>query len=158
SFSDPGRDVVTARISWGDGTTSQGVVTTTNTDPVPTTGLVAGSHTYAYRLAPYTVTVTLQDSDGASVSRSFQVTVLDPPLSITAGPSQTVTEGETVSLSGAVFTDPGAPNSYTATVNWGDGSPTDTNVAVSAPATPADLGHLFGSHAYGQAGIYMVTV
>src|SRR5262249_40114597 len=116
TFSDPGQDVVTASINWGDGSSSQGVVTTTSSSPAPTTGSVAGSHTYAYRATPYIVTVTLRDSDGATAVQSFQVTVLDPQISVVAGPNQTVGEGDTVTLTGALFSDAGAPDTYTATV------------------------------------------
>src|SRR5262249_6234928 len=112
SFSDPGQDAVTASIDWGDGTTSQGVVTTTNGPPAPTTGTVSGSHSFAFRAAPYVVTVTLKDAEGATASQSFQVSVLDPALSVTAGQDQTVEEGATVDLTGASFSDPGAPDSY----------------------------------------------
>ena len=64
TFTDPGQDIITASINWGDGTSSQGAVTATNDGPVPTTGAVAGSHSYAYQPAPYTVTITLQDDNG----------------------------------------------------------------------------------------------
>src|SRR5262249_30740966 len=158
TFSDPGQDVVTASINWGDNSSSQGVVTTTNNAPAPTTGTVSGSHTFAYRATPYTVTVTLRDASGAATSQSFQLTVLDPTLSVTAGPDQTVGAGELVTLTGAAFSDPGAPGTYAATVNWGDGSPTDTSPTVSAPATAADSGRVFDSHAYEQPGVYTVTV
>jgi hypothetical protein len=133
TVSDPGQDVLTASIDWGDGTTSQGVVTTTSTNPAPTTGTVSGSHAYAYQAAPYVVMVTVQDADGATDSKSFQVTVLDPPLTVSASPDQTVNEGGVVNLTGATFSDPGAPDIYTATVDWGDGSAIDVAPAISPP-------------------------
>ena len=157
TFSDPGQDVIAASIDWGDSTTSQGVVATTNANPVPTTGTVSGTHAYAYRTTPYTVTVTLTDDGGAKASRSFQVTVLNPALSVTAGPSQTISEGGLVSLTGATFTDPAAPNTYTATVDWGDGT-IDTNPTLNAPASAFDQGQVFDNHYYGQPGHFTVTV
>ena len=53
TFSDPGfpvngvGEMYTATIDWGDGVSTQGVVTTTAGGPgTPTTGTVAGTHTY----------------------------------------------------------------------------------------------------------------
>ncbi|MFO0879737.1 MAG: Ig-like domain-containing protein, partial [Gemmataceae bacterium] len=100
----------------------------------------------------------LRDGDGDTVEQSFQVTVLNPALTITAGPSQSVGAGSTFSLIGATFRDPGAPSTYTATVDWGDDTPASTNAIVSEPATEADLGRVFDSHVYGQPGVYSVTV
>jgi hypothetical protein len=156
-FSDPGEDTITASIDWGDGSSpSQGKVTTTNTGLAPTTGTVAGSHTYAYRPTAYTVTITLRDDDGATAMQSFRVTVADPPLSVTVPTSgQTAREGDTFILTGATFNDPGAPDSYTATVDWGDGS---SNATVDPPASGADSGHVYDNHVYGHAGVYPVTV
>ncbi len=141
TFSDPGADTITASINWGDNSSSQGLVTTTNTTPAPTTGMVSGSHTFAFRATPYTVTITIRDSAGAPVSRSFQVTVQDPPLTLVAGPGQSVNEGDLVTLTGATFTDPGAPDAgtYAASVNWGDGTATDLTPNVSAPPHPPTL-------------------
>src|SRR5262249_23309547 len=122
TFSDPGQDDVTASIDWGDGKTSVGVVTKNGT-PAPTTGTVSGSHRFALRGTPDVVTVPLQDNAGATTSRSFEVAVVDPAVSVNAGHDRKVREGDVFDLSEATFTDPGAPGSYTATVDWGDGSP-----------------------------------
>ena len=141
-FSDPTQANLTASINWGDGTTTAGTVTTTNTTPVPTTGTVAGSHAYG-QTGTYSVTVTLSDADGEKATKCLQVTVLNPALVINAGPPQTVNVGSLVSLTQATFSDPSAPltsGSYTATVNWGDGTTTDVHPLVSPPGTPADLG------------------
>jgi hypothetical protein len=158
SFRDPGQDIVTASINWGDGTTAPGLVTPTNTDPIPTTGTVTGSHAFAYRPDPYTVTVTIQDRAGLTATQTFLVTVLDPTITLDAGQDQTIDEGGLVTLDTAEFNDPAAlVASYTATVDWGDGT-AHTIALVGAPATPADLGRLFGSHYYGQDGVYTATV
>src|SRR5262249_8388366 len=78
--------------------------------------------------------------------------------SVSAGPNQSVSAGAVAQLTNATFNDPGAPNTYTATVNWGDGSPTDTSPSIGSPATVADSGQVFDSHVYGQPGVYTVTV
>ena len=157
TFSDPGQEIVTSSINWGDGTTTPGVVTTTNSNPAPTTGTVSASHPFAFSATPYTVTVTIMDSGGGTASRQFMVTVQNPPLSVTAGTNQSISEGGQVNLTGATFTDPGAPNTYTATVNWGDGT-IDTNPIITPPASPSDQGQVLDNHDYGHAGVYTVTV
>ncbi|WP_193789042.1 PKD domain-containing protein [Zavarzinella formosa] len=159
TFSDPGNDLVTANVNWGDGTSASGQITTTSAATAPTTGSVTASHVFAYQTDPYTVTVTLRDSAGATTSRTFKVTVLDPTLSsVTAGPDQTVDEGGLVQLTGASFLDPSAPSTYTATVDWGDGTPVNASPAISSPGGPLDLGRIFDSHRYGGDGTYTVTV
>ena len=158
SFRDPGLDVVSAEINWGDGSTTAGVVVVTS-DPAaaPTTGTVSGAHTFAPRPAPYDVTVTLRDAAGAATAVTFRVTVLDATLTdVSAGPDVTTGEGSRVSLAGS-FVDAAAPSGYAVTIDWGDGTVT-TDPAVTAPATPADLGRVFGDHHYGRAGTYTATM
>jgi hypothetical protein len=160
SFSDPTEANLTATVNWGDGTTTVGFVATTNTTPIPTTGSVSGSHAYT-QPGTYSVSVTLQDSEGQTATNSFQVKVSDLPLTVSAGSAQTVDVGSLVSLTNATFSDPSAPlpqGSYSATVNWGDGTSTDTNPTIDAPVSPSSLGQIFDSHYYGQAGTYTVTV
>ncbi len=70
TFSDPGTaDTHTARWDWGDGTTTNGVVTEANG-----TGSVTGSHAYA-KAGVYTVTLTVFDDDGASQQSVFRYVV-----------------------------------------------------------------------------------
>ena len=65
SFSDPGTlDTHTVTVNWGDGTPVQ---TLTSVDQLH--GLFSGAHTYAAG-GLYSITVTLADDDGASVTRT----------------------------------------------------------------------------------------
>jgi RTX calcium-binding nonapeptide repeat (4 copies) len=88
-----------------------------------------------------------------------QVTIPTPPLSA-SGTTFTATEGQSTGLATvATFTDanPNATASdFTATVNWGDGSPSDNNVTI----TPNGSGgfSVNGSHTYAEEGNDTITV
>ncbi len=166
-FSDPGFPVggvaesFTASIDWGDGTTSDGVVTMVPGGAgVSTKGTVTGSHTYSAH-GNYPVTVTVMDSLGQQ--GQAMLTALDVPPSVTAGTSQTVDQGSLVIVS-ATFSDPGFETGatsagYTATIDWGDGT-TSEGTLVVAPGGPGapTTGTIDGSHVYSDQGRYTVTV
>ncbi len=70
----------TATITWGDGTTA----TAGTIEAIPGGAWVVGSHTYA-GAGPYTITVTVHDNDGFTVSAT--TTAFDPPgANVPAGP------------------------------------------------------------------------
>ncbi len=70
TFTDPGTmDTHTALWNWGDGTTSQGMVTGTS---------VAGSHIYT-TAGIYTVTLTVTDDDGGAGSATYMYVVIYDP-------------------------------------------------------------------------------
>jgi len=81
SFTDPGvLDTHTGVWSWGDGTTSPGIVTETNGS-----GSVTGSHTYT-AAGVYTVTLTVTGNDSCSGRSVFQfVVVYDPNAGFVTG-------------------------------------------------------------------------
>jgi Ca2+-binding RTX toxin-like protein len=70
-FSDAGTaDTHTASIDWGDGTSSTGVVTES-----AGVGTVTGSHVYTAS-GNYTITFTVSDDDGASVSKTKAISIV----------------------------------------------------------------------------------
>ena len=116
------RSIVTASIDWGDGTSSQGVVTTTNSKPAPTTGTVSGSHTYAYQRDALHGDRHPPGRRRRHRRAVVQVTVLDPPLSAHGRPEPDRQRGEPGQPDRRRLHRPRGPDTYTATVDWGDGT------------------------------------
>ena len=139
----------TATITWGDGSTSTGLVTG------PTAGhfTVFGNHQYAEE-GTYAVKVSVLDDGGSTTSATGNATVADAPLAASCA-TPTVS---TASFSGstATFTDanPGATVAdFTATINWGDttSSPGTITGPVGGPFTVS------GTHTYGTLGSHTIT-
>ena len=141
SFTDPDADSWSATVDYGDGAGA-----------VPLS-LAADksfqlSHTYLDN-GSYAVTVSVDDGH-TSGSDSFQVTVSNVAPSVLAGPDATIAVRATLSRPGS-FSDPGTLDSWTATVDYGDGS----------PVQPLLLGldHSFQLlHTYTSAGQFTLTV
>src|SRR6266581_3098203 len=144
TFTDPDvLDLHTVDISWGDGTYDS------YTLPV-------GARSFSVQKAvPYlnetttdlTVQITVSDPL-FSTSRFLTVAVLNATPSITsfALSSSVVDAGQAVTATGA-FTDGGAADTHTATVDWGDGSPSTTkNLAAGVFSFTSD------AHTYTAAG------
>jgi uncharacterized protein YkwD len=100
---------------------------------------------------PTTVSVSVTVSDGhAQAVAEALVQVANVAPTVQAGAPATADEGESVSLVGASFGDPGTSDTHTATVDWGDGSGPQP-AALAGPAVQA-------SHVYTSAGVFTVTV
>jgi hypothetical protein len=193
----------TASIDWGDGSTSAGTVL-----PVDSAGdyLVQGTHSYS-TTDNFTITVMISRDDGASTTVTSTATIVPAFLSAFTATGVDVTANPGVSFTGTVATisetpslqsllsglvgtanQPGATNSYTATIDWGDGS-TSTATIVAVPllggvagagsltlpplptpstspiVTPTDTGpasfgqyQVQGTHTYANTGTYTITV
>ncbi|MDP2662215.1 MAG: PKD domain-containing protein, partial [Dehalococcoidia bacterium] len=96
----------------------------------------------------FSVNVRVNDGDGGVVTSSTVVTVDNVVPTVNAGPDATINEGSTFSGSGS-FTDPGA-DTWTATVNYGDGS------GVQALTLSGKTFSL--SHVYADNGSFTVNV
>jgi streptogramin lyase len=164
---DPTSDY-SAAILWGDGTPPvEGIVQLSGANFVVTSAL---AHTYAEE-GNYTVQVTIQDEDpanpraiGGTTFAMGSASVADAPLTpvsvpvLASQPKGTPLSGVTV----ASFTDgnPTAPiGDFTATIDWGDGSPT----TIGTIAQPGGAGTAFvvtGNHTYviDRSLPYMITV
>jgi PKD repeat protein/methionine-rich copper-binding protein CopC len=167
-------------VDWGDGTGLQSLAVTDRASGMvgtPTTAkFTHAAHTYADN-GVYTVTLRLQDDDGAVVTRTLTIVVnnVAPTLSVPA--TQTVEEGTPLPLVDlGMFTDPGFDNpantqdaanggeveeTFSYTIDWGDGTTADAGAAtvdlLGSPGTKT-AGSFNGAHTYADNGTYTVTV
>lgn len=131
--SDPDGDLLTFEWTFGDGGTAS---------EVAPTHVYADNGTYALRLVvtdPYGAADTIQ----ASVS----IANVAPTL-VADFPTATTVVGSTVPLT-FTWTDPGALDTHTATIAWGDGT-TETAGVSGGSATL--------THGYVGAGFYLITL
>jgi PKD repeat protein len=131
-------DTHTVSVAWGDGSTTDsgelgsGVTT------------FDATHVYADN-GNYTVVLTLNDSAGHTVTATTSVspTNVGPVVgSLVLSPSSVV-DGELLTLSGT-FTDPGTADTFTLTVNWGDGSSSEQSLGTARSFS--------ATHTYDTAG------
>jgi hypothetical protein len=97
------------------------------------------------------------DDDCLNDTDSTTATIDNVAPTVEAGGNQTVSEGTTVNFMGN-FTDPGWLDTHTAVWDWGDGSPPEAGAVVEENIPPDSTGNVTGSHAYGQTGVYVVTL
>ena len=185
TFTDPGFDNplneggetserFTFAVDWGDGTEVDSGLATIDVPGAPgvlTEGSFDGAHTYADN-GIYTVTVTISDDDGGSVSDTFTVVVNNVTPELLVAPDQTIDEGTELSITDiGSFTDPGFDNPlneggetserFTFAVDWGDGSDVDSGPAtIDVPGSVGmpTAGSFDGAHTYADNGIYTVNV
>ncbi|HEY6322737.1 MAG TPA: hypothetical protein VJA16_14370 [Thermoanaerobaculia bacterium] len=143
----------TATINWGDATTSAGTVTGGGA-----AYSVSGTHTYAGS-GTFTVTVTLSDDAPGTATAMATSTAHVAGAGLNAFPvTFAATEGTAFNGVVATFTDSRAgavPVDFTASINWGDGSP------ISLGTITANGGGVFsvsGMHTYAEEGSFSVAV
>ncbi len=123
----------TVAINWGDGIVSSGTVT--QPGGVGTAFVVTGTHTYKFGTFP--VTVSIVDNGGSVATATSTATVTGAAL--TPGSNAALTGTEGAALSGLVvgtFTSANplaTARDFTASVDWGDGTPVSTATIVEAP-------------------------
>lgn len=155
AFTDPGElDTHTLRWDFGDGATA--------------VGTLAPKHIYADD-GVYTVTLTVTDNDGSSGADALAITVRNAAPTLTVPGAQTVPEGTRLELKPiGLFSDPGFANpaagtseTFTYSIDWGDGTPASSGVPTitqaGAPGIPT-RGSFDGQHVYADDGTYTVTV
>jgi hypothetical protein len=106
------------------------------------------------------VTITATDSEGNDSIVTFPLAVANVAPEVALEPSQDalVAKREPLALEGA-FEDPGYADTYTASVDWGDGEETDpAPVTMATEGPPLDVGEVSPTHAYERAGSYELTL
>jgi hypothetical protein len=169
----------TASIDWGDGTTSDGTVVAD-----PAGGFdVTGTHTYTQTVdgdvgsdwhpghnlpilfpgpgtggESFVVIVTIHDVKHSSVALalSFATVTPTPPNITTAGQNLHLSAGQASTGTVVTFADANgdAAASFTATINWGDGTVTDGTVTADANGGF----DVTGTHTYRDGGTFPVFV
>jgi len=142
-----------ATIDWGDGSSSPGSVGGPTGGPFT----VLGGHAYAEE-GTANVTVTIVDPDNASnrATVTSTATVADAALASVTPP--TIQAGNPVNAVVAKFTDAdpaGTVPDYTATINWGDGSPASPGSVSGPDGGPFSV---TGTHTYPSGGPFSYTV
>ena len=140
-FTDPGiNDTHTCEVDFGDGSDpADGVVSGNNICTV--------AHTYIDDIPPdglsnpYTIKVTVTDDSGDSGETSIEHEVLNvaPTVNTPIVIPNPSNEAQEVSVS-ASFTDPGANDTHTCEIDWGDGTPKVAGTVESLTCT--------GTHTY----------
>ena len=129
---DPNGSVVNYEWSFGDGATGTGA---------------DAAHTYTQD-GVYAVSVSITDNEGLTDTVTTTITIANVAPIVGDFQGAPLSTGDVYTVAGS-FTDPGA-ETWTATVNWGDGS------AVST-ATLSDRNFSL-THAYTTPGTFTVTV
>ena len=166
TFDNPGTSGShSATIDWGDGTTEPTLVTFANGH-----GEFTAQHFYPDN-SSYAIHVEVSDD---SLAGLVDPTVLDttatignvPPTLVVFG-NRPVAAGTPASLVVGTFTDPGFDNpalpsleSFSATINWGDGTAPTAGIVTVESGSPGVLttGQIAGTHTYATLGTYQVTV
>jgi hypothetical protein len=153
-------------VNWGDGTTPD----TLPASAVTLTGSPSGvvftadnAHTYA-EAGSYQVTVTIDDTGGATAVAHGFAAIADAPLSapvqtpaaIDNTNGHTITEGIPFSTYVAVFSDANPMGTISdfnyVTIDWGDGSP-NSNGTIVQPGGVGTVLAVVGTHTYADSGV-----
>ncbi len=141
----------TVLISWGDGTTSAGTVASLGGGNFA----VSGSHTYADD-GSYPVQLTVLDDGRVLASAGSTATVANGDVLTPGGLTLAATEGQTLAATVATFTDSlttAAAGSFTAGIDWGDGTVTAGTVTGGGGTFT-----VAGSHTYAEENAAGYTV
>jgi hypothetical protein len=107
------------------------------------------------RATPYTVTVTVRDSSGQSVSSTFTAAVANLPPTVkinTPGPGSNLAWNTSYAFK-ATFSDPGTADTHTCTISWGDGTTSTGTISESGGAGTCQT-----THTWASTGNYTITV
>jgi hypothetical protein len=154
-FNDPGGAddpaEYSARIDWGDGDHSDGVIAVADDAFV-----VLGTHTYTHD-GNYSVRVTIHHGSAADVLVHSDANIAEAALTRPAGTSNSVTEGDLFNGVLASFRDQNAgatAATFAADIDWGDGIHSAGTIGRNADGSFS----VVGSHAYSDDGSFTAQV
>ena len=140
----------TATIAWGDATSSAGTVVANGNGGFN----VTGTHTYS-AAGSQTATITINDAGGSSATATSTVAD-DFPLTATGCRLHVRLGQPFANLVVASFSDAdpgGAAGSFSAAIDWGDGTASGGTI-VNVPSGF----NVLGSHAYNRVGSWNIRV
>jgi uncharacterized repeat protein (TIGR01451 family) len=145
-------DSFTLEVNWGDGGGTQTVSLASGATSFSVPHVYADDNPTATPSDSYQVTVFLKDSSNNAVQQQVTTTVnnVAPQVGALINLASSFNEGALVGISTPV-SDDGA-DTFQLTINWGDGSSTQTSSLSSNPTFAT------GSHTYAQNGVYQVRV
>ncbi len=152
----------TATIDWGDGVQGTGAVVLTGVQNGLATFTVTGSHTYTDEGSD-PIHVDVLDDGGSRIAGNTTATIVDAPLTAAQGIAVKAVEGQAFSnVPVAMFTDTnrlGSVADFSATINWGDGTPTSSGIISLIGGSPAGTVYqVLGSHTYASQGTFPISV
>lgn len=103
------------------------------------------------------LTVKVNEPGGDTSQHYALIHVRNVPPVVDAGANRVVNEGDVVSFTGS-FTDVQWLETHRATWDWGDSQKPDAGVVVETHNPPLGKGTVTASHAWGDAGTYLVSL
>lgn len=122
AIDDPGvEDTFTLLVNWGDGTPSEIFDYVAGTTTFTETHQYLDDNPSGTPSDNYTINLSLTDDDIGTATDSTLITVNNVAPTLAALSTVPVNENGTTTLTG-IITDPGTVDTFTLSVNWGDGS------------------------------------
>jgi PKD repeat protein len=146
TFVDPDAgDVHTVSLDWGDGSTPQSLALLA--------GVTSFSPTHVYQdSGAYDATVQVADGAASTPAVTARVSVANVAPTVTSEnlSAPSIVQQESVTVD-ATFADPSLSDTFTLTMDWGDGTSWSTDLTAGVRAASA-------SHQYMAAGPFIITV
>ncbi|MFC1910427.1 Ig-like domain repeat protein [Chloroflexota bacterium] len=161
TITDPGTlGAFTVTIDWGDGTT-EGYSYSAGSPSFSETHQYLDDNPTATSSDNYTVTVTVKDDDTSvdvdSETTSVTVNNVFPTLSNVIATPATIDENGTTTVSGDI-TEPGTQDTFTVTIDWGEGSPVDYSYSAGSTSFSETHQYLDDNPTGTPSDIYTITV
>lgn len=152
-------NIHSATVFWGDGTSSDGLISERANN-----GTVFAQHIYSDN-GSYSYRVEVTDELGNTTDTEATAVIGNLAPEVTAVSDIVVDEGSLLSITIATFEDrgfstPQSNETFTATIDWGDGSaPVSGTVSVNPGAAGRPTaGTIFGEHTFLDEGLFTATV